>query len=628
MVIDQDTDLLTRLSLTLGQVRAEYSSDDDIFRMFSTPVYWSELVGPRPCFLVGGRGTGKTTTLRAMGYQGQARSAGADPAKWRMVGAYWRIESNITMAFQGSRLAEYRWTSAFAHYVNLRLVQLILDYSSWSEHPVELSERISAESLELTCIALHLDQVDSLDQLARQVRRAIAALESYLNGAPSHLEEMPLSALGAPVRYLLGGLSPTLLPAGVPFAFCLDEYENLLPYQQRVINTLIKHAGDSPYTFKVGVRDTTESDRSTLVDRQPLVDPADFTTINVVSQLRDQSFTKFARNVCAKRIVDASGWAGSLDDLFPSLSIDEETVLLGGGKRIAATRQQLELQDASRSELQFFDDLPPSSAALVSYWTETEGERSLDVLRSAIANPVAWKTRVGNYGYAMLFTLREGLRGTRKYYTGWSLLCQLADGNIRYLLRLVYEALRLHVAEAGSISPVSFEHQTQGAQKVGETSLRELQAQSRRGVDIMRIALSLGRIFNVYATDARGHTPEVNQFRVDYSRSTTDPDEVKDLLQECVSYGALVPFAGNKEGRVTAGTKEFDYRLHPIFAPYFVFSHRRKRRLTVYGDEVIALSTASAARTITTILSRRGSRQLAPLPEQLEFYSDFLSDAE
>ena len=36
--------------------------------------------------------------------------------------------------------------------------------------------------------------------------------------------------------------------------FALDEYENFLDYQQRVVNTYLKHAGQQ-YSFKIGVRE-------------------------------------------------------------------------------------------------------------------------------------------------------------------------------------------------------------------------------------------------------------------------------------------------------------------------------------------------------------------------------------
>ena len=43
---------------------------------------------------------------------------------------------------------------------------------------------------------------------------------------------------------------------------------------------------------------------------------------------------------------------------------------------------------------------------------------------------------------------------------------------------------------------------------------------------------------------------------------------------------ALLRFAGSKL-QVAGETKDYDYMVHPVFAPFFVFSSRRKRKMTI-----------------------------------------------
>ena len=124
----QVQELQKQLSLTMGQVRTEYIPDEDVFKMFSQPTYWSKLSGPRPCILVGGRGTGKTTTLKSLSYQGQYSLNGNLIQNWTAVGSYWRIESNVVSVFRGRKLDDDQWTAIFSHYVNLRLIQGILQF--------------------------------------------------------------------------------------------------------------------------------------------------------------------------------------------------------------------------------------------------------------------------------------------------------------------------------------------------------------------------------------------------------------------------------------------------------------------------------------------------------------------
>lgn len=619
-------DLLTRLSLSLGQLRADFSSDREIQLMFSQPRYWSELVASRPCFLVGGRGTGKTTTLRALSFRRQAQIAGTDPHTWHLIGAYWRVESNVTTAFTGDRIDDQRWTALFSHYVNLRLCDLVFDYLCWADEFV-CEAPLAASSLAHFCASVHIDTSDSLTKLRDALTGQIVRLEASLNHDPQALAEMPLSVLGQPVRHLLSAVDPQVLPEDVVFAFCIDEYENFLGYQQRIINTLVKHVGDSAYTLKIGVRSTTRGERATLATDQPLQDAVDYTTIDIVQHLKDQSFTEFAASVCAKRLEAGLQWSGDVPDLFVGLSLEAEALILGVDRPNAEARHDLEAVGATQAELAAYDAMTPLNKYMISFWAQSAGESRLLVLRDAELDPATWSTRVGNYAYASLFTIRAGLRGTRKYYAGWSMICHLAAGNIRTLLRLVHEALRIHVAETGKLSPISPADQTTAAMRVGESMFGELR-QTHRGGEITRLVLALGRVFSGFAASPEGRAPEVNQFRVSFKTDRDHGGAVRDLLDAGVVGGALERFAGNKQGRLSGGTKAPDYQLLPVFAPYFVYSHRRKRRLTVTEDEVTKLASNDAASTITRLL-HKGSRRresTPALPDQLRFYEDFFDE--
>ncbi len=617
------TSLQTQLTLSLGQVRAEYSPDEEVFSTFSMPVYWGELVGTRPCVLVGGRGTGKTTTLRGLAYGGQSSLHGTDLALWDTIGGYWRIDSMVVSAFSGRGVDEHQWIAAFSHYVNLKMVSLYLNFCEWRRSHLAQETSVTSDAIALTAVSLNLEPSETLEALGRQVKWGLALLEARLNGATAALFSTEFSLLGRPLAYLLDGLDGNDAASRLPFTFCIDEFENLKPYQQRAVNTLIKHVGDSKYTIKIGIRDTEQRQRETLAGGQPLVDPADYTTVDIVQHLKERSFAKFASQVCERRLAETDLRHLKMGASFPGLSIEDEAELLGAERERSRVRTQLVKDRAGPEALEAYDQLPLLSACLVGYWATAQGLSHVAVLEEAIANERAWGQRVGNYSYAMLFTLRRGLRGVRKYYTGWSTYCQLANGNIRLLLELTYQALTSHIAEARDVDgPVAYAHQTEAAAAVGRATLRELQGQSGIGGQLTRLTLSLGRIFNVFAAVPEGHTPEVNQIRIESGSLVARPTDLDHLLNEAVANGCLVAFPGDKQGRASAQTKGYDYQLHPIFAPYFVYSHRRKRRVELRADEVLALSGETAARAITEILHTRRA-DTPDLPEQLEFYTGF-----
>lgn len=603
-----ETDLLELLNRALGQVRAEYETDDALYRRFAAPLYFQQLVGITPSFLVGGRGTGKTTTLRSISFRGQSAIGGtSDPSHWQVIGGYWKLEPNIVSVFRGKGLSEEEWSRIFTHYLNLKLSTLVIEYAGWLEagnHGVTINPR----SLALYTRSMNLGECSTVESISFAIEDALADMEGRVNSSISSLNASSGSILGKPLDYLFVALDGLQVSRQKPFMFCLDEYENLEPYQQKLVNTLIKQVGGAPYTFKIGVRNTVAIERSTLIDKQPLQDPADFTTVDIVSLLKDESFEDFAATVVGQRLhlIDPELTAPS--SFLPGLSIEEEADLLGAE---AIKRELMQHLDAHRAitaeEKAYSNTLSNFEACMVLRWATAHGDDPLEILRFSRSQPDKWRTRCGNYGYAMLFTIRDKRVGERKFYAGWKTYCQLADGNIRYMLRLVHEALRLHLVEGGALfTPVTTINQTRAASKVGDTTIRDLQGWSRQGAALTSLARGLGSIFEGLARDAALTTPEVTQFRVRYPSNGLPVDSVDELLAEAVGQCILIAFAGDKNARSSGATREPDYQLHPVLAPYFVYGSRRKRRMTITAADLLALTNrGQAAETIRRILAER-----------------------
>lgn len=76
-----------QLSQLFGSYKAEWLKEQ-LYELFSEPEYFPELKTPRPCVLVGGRGTGKTTVLKSLSYEGQFALSGRSPdriAAWPFI---------------------------------------------------------------------------------------------------------------------------------------------------------------------------------------------------------------------------------------------------------------------------------------------------------------------------------------------------------------------------------------------------------------------------------------------------------------------------------------------------------------------------------------------------------------
>ena len=76
---------------------------------------------------------------------------------------------------------------------------------------------------------------------------------------------------------------------------------------------------------------------------------------------------------------------------------------------------------------------------------------------------------------------------------------------------------------------------------------------------------------------------------------------------------ALVRMPANKQsGR--GSVKEFMYSLHPIFAPYFIYSFRRKRKI-VLSDAEFLQCVDNPQNAVKKVLSRRNIKVDVELPQ-------------
>ena len=506
----QDMTLDEQLSTLFGDTRAEWLGKR-IFDLFAKPAYFPELEQRRPCVLIGGRGTGKTTVLRGLSYEGRhALSESSSPLDWPYYGLYYKVNTNRVTAFAGPEISDGRWTQLFAHYVNLLLCEKISNFMTWYEEYVGSSTALSPHQFRVVCESLHIEHVDSFAALSSHIKMSLVHFESLINNIGDS-EEMRLTTQGVPIDVLcdmVGGLPEF---ENKQFYFLIDEYESLSPLQQRVFNTLIKHCGER-YSFKIGVRELGWRIHETLNPAEILESPADYARIDIGKRLDGERFSDFALEVCNNRLsqLPASFSApDSITNLFPGISDDDEANYWDVESLVSETKRHL--QESFPGDAPLIEGMEPLRLYFLTFWARGEKRTLDDVFDDFRENPGRWRTRYGNYKHSLLYTLRAGLKGvrTRKLYAGWKTYEQLAGGNIRYLLALVYRALVQHlqeVEEPGLMSDVSVETQTQAAKSVARERLEELEGLSADGTNLAQLVMGLGKIFGTMAVQAEGHT--------------------------------------------------------------------------------------------------------------------------
>ena len=616
-----------RLPQFFGSYKAE-SLRDAMFDVFIEPAYFPMLATAQPCVLIGGRGTGKTTALRGLSYKGQFSLSDGDPAaidSWEYFGIYHRINTSRVTAFRGDELAEDQWVRLFSHYMNLILCERICEFIGWFELTTRVEVSLDADAVEEITTSLNIvSSAACAHELRREIRMALIQFEASINSIADGQTLPKLSMPGAPIDLMIQHLQRMSHFRDRMFFFILDEYENLEDYQQRVLNTYIKHSGEG-YSFKIGVRELGLRQRTTLRKEEQLIDPADYHRIDIVQRLGSR-FSEFAASVIGRRLKpelsNDDPEFPSVKDMFPSLTIHDEARLLGVSGEVQRIESE-ELSGVVPGHRKWFSERPALEKYIIALLARGRGSSINEVIEDARGNETKWARRVTNYGYAALFTIRRGKRGIPKYYAGWTALALLAAGNIRYLLQLVTESLALQLQDGNTIlETVSPANQTRAAQETGRKNLQELEGLSVHGARLTKLVLALGRVFQVMATHVEGHTPEVNQF---YLRADADDSEltseVDEILSAAVMHLALLRYPGSKL-QDRRETRAYDYALHPVFAPYFGFSHRRKRKIKLRASEVLGLID-QPSRTIDLVLETQGRPLDTPLPDQLKLFEEF-----
>lgn len=611
-----------QLSQLFGSYKAEWLKGQ-MFEFFTEPAYFPELFTQRPCVLIGGRGTGKTTVLKGLSYEGQFALSARPVNDWSYYGLYYCVNMNRVTAFKGPELDDQSWRKLFAHYFNLLMCDLVFRFLAWYKEQSPDSDELGEYDCRKVAESLHLKSASTVSDLARQLELSRLRFEASINNVADK-KFPPLSMQGAPIDALLEAVTNLPQFKDKHFFFILDEYENFEDYQQQVVNTLIKHAREL-YSFKIGVRELGWRRRTTLIESEKLNSPADYVRINIVEKLAGKKFKQFALAVCNGRISRLELPGKIIKDIkeaLPGLTEDEEAERLDVLKQVKQIKAKLK-RSLSNQKTEVLDEIPPLQVYLLKYWAHGQNQSLEETFNDFLSNRKRWDDRYVNYKHALLYDLKRNKVGIRRYYAGWDVFTRLSAGNIRYLLALVEQSLLLQVRAGGKLSqPTPQRLQTVAAQTVGKDNLTDLEGVSG-GLQLTRLLLGLGRIFGVMAAASSGHAPEVNQFRVVDNPNITPKEaaEVDELLKSAVMHLALVRSPGNKLADETE-TKDYDYMVHPIYSPFFVFSYRKKRKLVLAHSQLIGLikNHQEAIRDILRSSNRVTEEEIvtvSSLPEQL-----------
>lgn len=605
----------------------------DVWREYVLPPFltrttFSETHKPR--VIVGGRGCGKTMLLRYLSHESTFsthRDSIPDDAVGH-VGLYWRSDTQFAHLMHERGQSTDVWDTAFRHLAAtvlgiefLRSLQSIANSAS----STLLDEDI--RSLDFSRLAAYRSDLPSTtEDLLRKLEDCLAEFESWANNVRS--ANAPVFLPGDRFLRRMIALAQDQIPrlASLVYFVYIDEYENLAEYQQRIINTWLKHS-EPPLIFNVATK--RNGFKTKLTDgSESLSAIDDYRVLDLENFDLDSEFPLFAAEILLLRLklggVDVSEIdpdqlrdseqlpsrkelqysrkiQGALRKLFPGLTQSDlaQGVFEDGllkQRLLARIEDALEKRGEPRSRSnEVCDERFPEASVVVPALLNRQSTpcevvaTEFEKLTGGSANKFTGKTDwVHNNFVGCYLQLFDGLGRPCPFYGGFETFCQLARGNLRHFLELCYKTLsRLEGSGIGSDTIVPVEMQAESARQVASDLLPEIRSFGPQGNNLHTFVLRLGSLFSLSQQSPSQSEPERSHFSVSEGDSTLGKIE-QQFLSEAVKWSVLFEEKGTKKKDVTAA-EGVEYVLNPIYAPYFHISYRKKRKMELSAGEVTAL---------------------------------------
>jgi Cdc6-like AAA superfamily ATPase len=604
------------------------------YEHLTDPVIWlpptiDTLESGRSVYLPGSRGTGKTTLLSALSYSARLENRslrnqlGVDAFSAGYIGLYMRLPDYITRSLDV--ISEDLRNEGFSLVLELQIVQLLFNALAELRDAgvVKLSfaieQKMVGDVLDVAgeLIAFSERKPDTLRAVATVARRCHQELQSRAFGRElSTLRDFPLRQVGGLLQ-AIAAIAFRHLQTDEPrkswrAIICLDEAECLLPWQQIVLNTIVRLA-KAPLSFVIAYVTRALDAASTLIPNLRL-NNADRTVLQPLEDVSDASYRRFCTEVLNLYLKKAAvGVSGAGEEPLIELQRTDLEALLGPTHINALLEALIRRNQTERSvalltraeglrstpffaESSALDDEPVDGE-------EDEAPRADTPKRTTelIPPPIYQAYLIDTIGFEppppstpRWQRRQQESREIRKKmvaamlaicdqfkwdvpYVGYHVGYQLSDSCIRDFLDIMHF---LYASTEVDHDVAKFTRQTGIARDRQARALRDASQRKLSVVQdeiphlqsqVMNLISSLGELLHTLHSDYRSRkvlvTPERGIFLIKLGEPPTDP-QVKaiDYIQRAIDGGA-----------VKLGVREparLSFTVHHLLAPRYGFSYR------------------------------------------------------
>lgn len=564
----------------------------------------------KPIVVEGGRGSGKTMFFQCNSWRqllSQIKKEGKPTstlfAESDFVGIYYRVDTTFVSSM--CNCEEDNWNSIFETYLSICILQELLDLIIETYTDIDIDENALSQFISLFSQRINRDScVDSLEAFRSETDSYLDAIEDKINGLDSS-EKINLRWVNA--QRIITDMCKScikLLKKELLFKIFIDEYETLQEYQQRIVNTLIKHS-TLPVIFNIGLRPHGMKTSETISSTETIEAPHDYEPVTLGIE-DTQKYPDILREICRKRIalgkemgkIPASA-SEEIEFYLGSYSIDEELERITRNNNSLPHIHKLKLliqeigdeENLSVSQIETYikvlcDNAPVLNSRLhyALLCKKTPYTPTLKELYDAYTKKSKrYSDWMHNRKFGTIFLLCKETKREKMYY-GFDVFASLSSNIVRYFLELCEQAFRLvFLDEFSWNSAIAPEIQTEAARYVSEYKIVDIAGYEPYGKELRVFIQYLGRIFYRLHTaeDATLGEPEPNHFN---TKDLSLSGHAKKLLSSAIMWNVLQEGEPTKRKQSRLSPETVDFYINKIYAPYFGISYRNQRKIQLNVD--------------------------------------------
>lgn len=568
---------------------------DRLFEFYSNHKNFEGLLKRKSLMLEGGRGSGKTMFFLYNSYFNKKKESISEKKSFdnfflseKLIGIYFRADSNFVPAFQHKGLDETEWIQIFGHFLNItlskRLVEIIIDINKnllGTNIQIDFIIKKNVLSLLFDNSIIIQNYSDLLEFLANEEIKLI----SYINNI--NKSERPRIIVNG---YLVNLIASSILEQDLfkdkSIHVFIDEYENLLKYQQKIVNTLIKHP--NPIIFDVGMRNNGCKTYQTLAESEIITPPHDYSYYNF-EQFNSHDYQELIIDICRKRLEKVEELMQINNPIFfdiryylgeYSLETEFEKEKFQPEVRKIKGKIKGKIENAKDCAiLTKSDDLIVLRLILILL---ERGNKSDILAKEFQAYDNNTKSKFDDWihnnknGIIYLICKESSIK---KLYFGFTTYKLISSGIIRFFLELCESAFKnanRNTFDFSNPRPLTPSEQSNSAYYVSQYKINDIETYTPYSNQLKRFVLLLGNIFEKFHRDIKQSEPEKNHFTSDFDRLS---DESKVFLKNAELYSVLQKKEETKDKSASIDSNNIEYHLNHIYAPYFQISPRRIRSL-------------------------------------------------